>query len=374
MKLLIDLSTFGSAHKGGKDEVAYNLLRGFSSLGYVSQIICVSNPELKRIIHEIDPEYNVITIKRKKITGRIGNLLSSLLDISYGRKVRKIAKEQDCARILFTNKLSPIVKQRAKTYLIPHDIQFMHNLDNSTGIKLYTRIYVKLMKYSFRFCDKIIAISDFDKKEMIRYLPKYRDRIIRIYDPIQFKSVTPNTERKYITALNIQHPHKNTITLIKAYARIVKEGIKEDLILVGRKDFSIEVEAMINEIIEYNNLHNRIHFTGFVDEAELKTIIANTRIFVNPSLYEGFGMAAVEMMESKIPTIVANTSAQPEATLGLCRYYEPATDDIALAKVIMDELTHPTPESELDRIAEAVREKYNYVEIAKEYWDIIMAE
>ena len=368
MKLLIDLSTFHSIHNGGKDEVAYNLLRGFSILGYVPQIVCVSNQELVDKIHEIDKNYKVIVINRIRMFGRIGNLISSITDILYGIKLRKISKKEGCSTILFTNKISPLVKQKSKTFLIPHDIQFIHNLDKASGLKLYTRIYVRLMIATFGFCDRIIAISDFDKNEMIRYMPQYKDKIVRIYDPIQFKTVKPNQSRMHITALNIQHEHKNTITLIKAYARIAN-SINEDLILVGRKNFSTEKQKEILEVIEKNHLEKRITFTGYVDREELEGIIADTRIFVNPSLYEGFGMAAVEMMESEVPAIVANTSAQPEATMGLCRYYEPATDDEALANAIMEEINHPTTNDELKRIADIIRKKYDYVEISKEYWD-----
>ena len=372
MKLLIDLSTFEKTHKGGKDEVAYNLLRGFSDLGYTKQIVCAALPELKEIIQCIDSNYKVITLKRIHYKGRIGNLLAPFTsDIWYGVKLRSICKKYKCDRILFSNKLSPYVKQPVKTFLLPHDIQYVRMAHEAHQLKLYTRAMTFLIKLNFHSCDQVIAISDFDKNEMIRYFPRYKNKIIRIYDPIKFKSITLNNERTYITALNIQHPHKNTLALVKAYARIASD-IKENLVLVGCKSFVPEVEMEIKKIIKENHLNNRIQFTGFVSEEELGTIIANTRIFVNPSLFEGFGMASVEMMESKVPTIVADNSAQKEVTLGLCRYYEPATDDKALANVIQEELNNPISKEELNRIAEAIRTKYDYLNIAKQYWNTIM--
>lgn len=371
MKLLIDLSTFEKVHKGGKDEVAYNLLRGFAKLGYTPNIVCVARQELVSIIHEIDPGYIVIPRERKFYSGRIGNLLSPVTDYFYGKEIKKIVREKECDCILYTNKRSPIIKQSVKTFLIPHDIQILKVLEETSDLKLYTRGLAFWLKVSFKYCNTIVAISDFDRNEMIRFLPKYKNKIIRIYDPIRFKSVKPSPERINITAINIQHNHKNIITLVKAFAQIAPD-IKETLVLVGKRNDETEKEEEIHKIIRENQLSERVRFTGFVTEDELETIIANTRIFVNPSLFEGFGMAAVEMMESRVPTIVANNTAQKETTFGMCRYYEPTTDERALAEAILEELNHPTTESELERIARAIRLKYDYIEIAKEYWNTIM--
>ena len=370
-KLLVDLSTFKKEHKGGKDEVAYNLLRGFSCLGYVPQIVCVAKRELVDIVHKIDPAYTVIPLERRHYKGRIGNLFSPVTDFIYGNRLRKIVKEHNCDRVLYTNKLSPFVKQPVKTYLIPHDIQFFKVLKETNKLKLYTRVYCFYIKICFHVCDRIIAISDYDKNEMIQYMPQNKEKIIRIYDPIRFRSVKPASQRPYITALNIQHHHKNTITLVKAYANLARD-ISENLILIGRRDFLPEVEEEINRIIRDNHLEERIIFAGFVNDDEMNDIISKTRIFVNPSLFEGFGMAAVEMMESKVPTIVADNSAQSETTLGLCRYYKPATDDAALSEMIQTELRHPTTDQELDSIANRIRQQFDYIQIAKEYWNEMM--
>jgi len=370
--LLLDLSTFGKIHRGGKDEVAYNLLRGFSDLGYSTQIICTAKEELIETIHKIDPRYTIIPVKRVQFEGRIGDLLGGLTSIFYGFGLRRIIKKANCVSVLFTNKLSPLIRQPVKTWLIPHDIQLFQILEESKGLKSYTRAYVSLIKYNFHIVDKIIAISDFDKQEMIRFLPQYEQKITRIYDPIRFKTVEADLRKHFITALNICYDHKNVITLVKAYA-LIANSIDEDLVLVGRIEDRPWVKKA-NEIIEKYHLEKRVRFTGFVSEDTMKNIISATRIFVNPSKFEGFGMVAIEMMENKVPTIVANNTAQFETTIGLCRYYQPATDEKALAKEIMAELTHPTTDQRLDEISKSIKEKYDYKTIAKEYWEKIMLE
>ena len=373
MKLLMDLSMFKKVHQGGKDEVAYNLLRGFSQLGHANEIVCVARPELEGIVHSIDTNYQFIPLERNLFPGKIGEILLPFTDWIYVAKLRKIIKGNNCIKILFTNKVAPFFRSPVRTYLIPHDIQVFKWIEESNKFELRKRIYTQEIKLTFRLCDQIIAISDFDKGEMIKYIPSCKDRILKIYNPVRFKTVKLKENRTWITTLNIQHSHKNTLTLLKAYASIASK-IKENLVLVGRKDFFPNVEQEINRIIEENHLADRVLFTGFVKDEELNSIISQTRVFINPSLYEGFGMAAVEMMESGIPTIVANNTAQKEVTMGLCRYYEPTTDEKALADAIMEELTYPTTKERLRTIANTIRKKYDYIEVAKEYWNTIMDE
>ena len=125
----------------------------------------------------------------------------------------------------------------------------------------------------------------------------------------------------------------------------------------------------LKKLVHENHLEDRVVFTGFVSYEKLNHIIEKTRIYVNASIFEGFGMTAVEMMGRKVPTIVAANTAQPEVTMGLCRYYSPAKDHMALAETIMEEIKNPRSDAELESIAKAIREKYSYEKIAKEYWE-----
>lgn len=370
MKFIMDLSTFSSQHSGGKDEVAYNLLKGFSELGYAKNIIVVVRPGVEDIIFKIDERFCVETLDRWVNASAWGMLVGAFTDLVYGIRLKRIVKKYDINTVLYTNKLIPCIKVCKRIILIPHDIECFVNLKELKMKNPATRVQCFILKKNFEKCDNIIAISNYDKDKMIKYLPEYSKKIRKIYDPIVFKPVRKN-EKKYITALNIQWEHKNVITLIRAFARIANE-ITEDLILVGRKSFSTLLQRQIYEIIDQNNLQNRIIFTGFVSTEELDDIISKTRIYVNSSLFEGFGMTSVEMMGRGIPTIVAKNTAQPEVTRGLCYYYEPTDDCNALAKVILQELRHPMSQKSLQAIADEMRRQYSYEKISMEYWNFIL--
>lgn len=366
MRVLIDLSSFSAVHCGGKDEVAYNLLRGFSELGHSEELVCVCSSELNEIVKKINPSFHIINIERKIGASKFELIAMHFKDFRYGQELKKIIKEEDIDIVLYTNKPIPAIRLKVKTILLPHDVQSL-KIVKERWYSIYHHITSKLIKDSFKVSDKVIAISEFDKEEMIKYLPQYEDKIVRIYDPIRFSDMIKQNKSEYITAINIQWSHKNVVTLIKAFAQIA-DKVEYDLMLVGRKNFLPGLEDEINKIIKENNISNRINFTGFVEEKKLNDIISKTRIYVNPSLFEGFGMTAVEMMGMGIPTIVAKNTAQPEATLGLCGYYEPSTDEKSLADAIMKELNDPTSEELLSEISDSVRSEYNYLNIARQYW------
>jgi glycosyltransferase involved in cell wall biosynthesis len=370
MYLLIDLGTFHAEHGGGKDEVAYNLLRGFSAIGHTDDILCVCRGELVDIVRSIDPGYQTLVLDRKERRGVLDIPRAIVSRFRYGKRLRAIAADHRCDCVLYTNKPAPPVRLGVPTALLAHDIQATIKLLRDHELSVWNCRMAIGATINFRQCDRVIAISDFDAEGMRSCFPRQVDKIARIYNPIRFRDVPCRGDGPYITALNIQHPHKNTVTLVRAYAEIAND-IEEQLLLVGKRCYDPAIEEEIDEVIREHRLVDRVIRTGFVDNAELERIIAQTRIYVNPSLFEGFGMTAVEMMGCGVPTICNRGTALPESTLGLCRYYEPGTDAVALAQAICEELDNPTPARELAEAARCVREAYDYRVIAQQYWDFL---
>ena len=352
---------YGRVHSGGKDEASYNLLRGFEKNGVGSQVVCFAYREMVEKLSSICPSMKICVVPEISTHKIIGSLHIWLR--SYYEERWAIRNHVDL--LVLPNKPTANRKFKIKTVEIPHDISIFEDIIASNLSKRYKSAQKRAITNDFKNRDHIIAISDYDKNEMIRFFPWAKDKIFRIYDPIRFGNSVSNGAKKYITALNIQWGHKNVETLIKAFS-LIASHIEYDLIVVGRYPQSIK---SLKKLVHENHLEDRVVFTGFVSYEKLNHIIEKTRIYVNASIFEGFGMTAVEMMGRKVPTIVAANTAQPEVTMGLCRYYSPAKDHMALAETIMEEIKNPRSDAELESIAKAIREKYSYEKIAKEYWE-----
>ena len=365
-KIGIELCSFHPVHHGGKDQVAYNLLEGFRSINVDENMVCFAHKDLVPIIRKYNSQIKIVIVPKIRFPDRLNEL--RLLFI--GVYIKYIAKKMDLDVILFTRKYSPAIKFSMTTVLIPHDVSvfFLGTIPGMNYSAKEAEKEKRRIKKDFEYRDYMIAISDFDKSEMYKYLPWASSKIKRIYNPIRFQEnlikINPDG---FLTVLNVQWPHKNVITVLKAYAEIVGK-IRNKLIIVGKFPENIfELKKFVME----HGLEDNILFTGFVSDDELNDIIEKTRIYINASYFEGFGMTAVEMMGRGIPTIVANNTAMPEVTMGLCKYYGPTGDSHALAQTILDELRNPQTAEQLCMISEAVRERYNIKGIASEYWTFL---
>ena len=182
----------------------------------------------------------------------------------------------------------------------------------------------KEMHRSIKRADHIITISNSAKEELVKILGINEDKIDIVSPGVNYDifNARINTDIKkivkqkynlpdeYILYLGTLEPRKNISSLIKAFINLKKEKkILEKLVIVGKKGWNYE---NIYKIIHDNNMEDEIIFTGYVDENEKPAIYQMSKLFVFPSLYEGFGIPVLESMASGVPVIVSNTSSLPE--------------------------------------------------------------
>jgi glycosyltransferase involved in cell wall biosynthesis len=167
--------------------------------------------------------------------------------------------------------------------------------------------------------DKIITVSQNTKDdlvEMFNYNPKkikvIYNGVDNSYKIIDNKKLISEIKDKYDTGKdfllyvgNIK-PHKNIPVLLKALSNIDKQN---KLVIVGKRDKAYDE---IFDIIDQNNLEDRIIFTGFVPDKDLILLYNAATLFVYPSLYEGFGLPPLEAMACGTPVITSNVSSLPE--------------------------------------------------------------
>ena len=361
MKLGIDLCSFKAVHGGGKDQVAYYLIQGFTALGHTEEMIWICREELVPLLKGFNADARIRTVE------------TSGDDLPHGywtRDLQKIIQEEHLDAVLFTNKFTPRLKLPVPTASVEHDVQYLIPALYGSWLRIKPRWLPKdrtKIILDFVYRDRIIAISDYDRSLMEHYIPFARKKIRKIYDPVVFNGpiLHRSGKERSITAINIQHGHKNTLALVKAFTMIA-ERIPHRLVCIGRLP---EEMAPIQACIEQSGLQDRIVFPGFVDD--MQDIVRDTALYVNPSLFEGFGMTAVEMMGAGIPVLTADNSAQKETTLGRARYYSPAQDVQALAEAMMKALDQPPSEAELQESAQLVREAYDSLHCAEAYWKLM---
>lgn len=190
----------------------------------------------------------------------------------------------------------------------------------------YSFVIPKIAKKSLR----VLTISENSKKDIIEMIGIREDKIGVLYCdvPSEFRSNNnqklPNVYGDYILAVSSLDPRKNFGRLIEAYNKLNLPNVK--LVIVGsiNKVFS---DLNIKKNIQDNPL---ITFTGYVDQQDLPSLYRNAKLFIYPSLYEGFGIPPLEAMICGCPTIVANVASLPEVCGNASYYVNPySIDDIS---------------------------------------------
>lgn len=191
----------------------------------------------------------------------------------------------------------------------------------------------------------IIVSSHFVKKEIVRLLPSIEPDRIRVIPmgigshfkpqmtdmvdtlPIYLKRFLP-----YILFVGNIEPRKNLKLLIEGYQRAIKDhGLKENLLIVGKKDWGYR---RILRLTSHAEIRKKIHFTGYVDDRILTSLYKNARLFIYPSIEEGFGFPPLEAMACGIPTIATDTSSLRENLRGAAKLVPP-DDPEALRNAII---------------------------------------
>lgn len=170
----------------------------------------------------------------------------------------------------------------------------------------------------------IIAVSNNTKKDLMEIYDISPDKISVVYHGISALSNTESRkiiEAPYILYVGRREGYKNFKTLLDVFINHEELHKEFNLVCFGGGPFtSIEME-----IIRKNNLSEKMIYVKGNDSV-LASLYSNARVFVYPSLYEGFGMSPLEAMQLKCPVISANTSSLPEAVGNAAYLFDPKSE------------------------------------------------
>jgi glycosyltransferase involved in cell wall biosynthesis len=367
MRVGVDLTCITTVPEEGKDQVIYNLLRGLRELGHAGEIVAFAYSFLEERVRQLLPEAELRTFRRFPWGKKLFQDLP-LRTLVLPRHV----SDRHFDVLLFPKKYTGLYRFAVPTVVVPHDIQFKAFPERySRSLLARERVLYGL---DFRLRDRIVAVSDFDAGEMRRFYPRWSEKVVRIYNPIFFSAAEPPEEprphdRPYMLSINFRYPHKNTLTLLRALD-MVRNRIPHDLILVGKVH---PWSQYLLDFVHERRLGERVLFPGYLEEGRVHSLIRHAALYVNPSLYEGFGMTPIEAMGAGIPVLTSRETALFETTQGLAEYYGPAQDAEALAARILEVLAHPPDSARRRQIQQAIRGCYDYRAIAGEYWKLLRA-
>lgn len=311
-----------------------------SLLKYHEGISCyLYTPKSKNVINFLPESNNVQVVEPRQFLHKKAS--------SYWRSIA-MSKDMVKDNIEIFHGLSGeipknVTQTNIKSVVTIHDLIFLRYPE------LYKRIDRKIYENKFRHAcshaDKIIAISEQTKQDIIHYFGTDEKKIEVIYQSCherfqteakaELKEEVENTydlPEKYLLYVGTIEKRKNLLSIVKA---LYKGEIDMPLVIIGKKT------AYYEEVAEYirENLIENVIFLSGVPNEHLPALYQMAQVFIYPSVFEGFGIPILEALYSKIPVITSKGSCFPEAGGPGSIYVQPdSVEEIseAILKVLKD--------------------------------------
>ncbi|MGK2953014.1 MAG: glycosyltransferase family 4 protein [Thiobacillus sp.] len=200
-----------------------------------------------------------------------------------------------------------------------HDVAQLA-LGRSAGVSTPVFLAVRLLLASLRRrATAIVAVSDFTRREFERYVGRPACGDITLtplgVDASWFDAVrgTDDQSAPRFVCVGSLRSHKNVARLLQAYS-LVADRLPHRLVVAGLAPDVNPHEAWLSTLPPA--LRQRIHFTGQLPDTELRSLVAGADALVFPSLYEGFGLPALEAMAAGCPVLASSAGALPEVCGG----------------------------------------------------------
>lgn len=309
LKIKYDFQIFNSQKYGGISKYFYYLFINLKKIGHYPDVIAPFH--INEYLNNLNKNnyFSFYFNSENKMIKRTLKLISFLFDFIHS----KFNKYDIVHNTYFASKLNffgyqflfnSSNSQNSKKIITFYDMSYLlfpdllHNADS----------LVKLQKEQCSSADLIISISKSTKNDLVRHFKidegKIRVVHLGIDKEIFFKKKNDNFEyyNNFILFVGTRGGYKNFDTLIKSFINLKSKNI--NLVVFGSSYFNIKELNMIKSL----NISDRVFYLNGDDEL-LAKLYNSAKLFVYPSLYEGFGLPILEAMACGCPVLAGKHSS-----------------------------------------------------------------
>ena len=235
---------------------------------------------------------------------------------------------------------------------------YMHSVYGFFG----TLWKILLCKIAAKKADRILTVSYYSKDKLNALLHIPQDKISVVsnawqhYERVKrddsiFERI-PQEIRKgeYFFSMSSLSPQKNFIWIME----VAKRNPRLQFVITGKAEGFTKLGA---DDLKTNNLH----FTGYLTDGEIKSLMSECRAFIHPAIYEGFGIPPIEALSCGVELIVSTATCLPEIYGKSAHYIDPYDYEVDLNKLLSEPVD---PASE-------VLDRYSWEREAKKLYEIL---
>jgi len=247
----------------------------------------------------------------------------------------------------------PVASDRVRLVSTVHDVVFRARPDL---VEPRLRDYLaRWTEVALKVGQRIITVSRYSKEQIVKLYTPDPDKVHVVYNGIdqRFKPL-PKTEcrkirekyrlpKDFVLYMGAIEPKKNLDVLLDAQ-RILKQKSTDYVLVIAGPKGSLQYD--LHEGLRKRNLESAVVLLGYVEDRDVVGLLSAARVFVYPSLYEGFGFPPLEAMACGTPTVVSDATSLPEV-VGDGALVAPAQDPGALAGAIASAFVDKDLQSQL---------------------------
>ncbi len=249
-----------------------------------------------------------------------------------------------------------VIPKRTAVVQTVHDlIPLIFKESTSAKNRLIFKMNFSLLKYA----DRIIAVSQNTKNDIVRILGIAEEKVVVIHNGVDHLHKTDQDleensggeiceESPFILYVGGMDPLKNIPTLIRAFDKITEKHKNLKLVMVGADGEKMrDVKSMIRKkrlsflfpdqsfrtLLERMLRSGKIVLKGYLEIPDLIFYYRNAELFLFPSLYEGFGLPPLEAMSCGTPVIASDRSSLPEVLSEAALYVNPENEENLIRSV-----------------------------------------
>jgi glycosyltransferase involved in cell wall biosynthesis len=293
-----------------------NVVRALGRLDQSNEYFLIGSPQKVAEMGPLPPNFQTIVLLDSDTTAK-GYL-----------ECRKILKRVDCD-LVHIPRLFGLPRNLPCPYVMTvHDV--LEHMYRARVFSEFRRaLHFQLTRRVLKGAARIFAVSRYTKSEIEKLFGIPGDQIKVVYNAIDerfLRGHATETDRQvlaerylvtypYLLYAGRISPHKNLVRIIEAFsalkAELEKDGKYPDLKLIIIGD-ELSKHPDLRRTVIRGGVQNDVRFMGFVPIEMLRVFYDSAKIFVFPSLYEGFGLPPLEAMAHGTPVVTSNTSSLPE--------------------------------------------------------------
>lgn len=272
---------------------------------------------------------------------------------------------------------------RYKKVITIHDLYFMEHPEvmSPAGARYYGQVGLSSQR-----ADRIIAVSNYTRREILRLLPGVPEqKVSTIYEgaedpqrpasdlqsPIatvqwpteNLKAKIQNT--RYALFVGTFEPRKNLPTLLRALKEL---PVDVKLVVVGERGWG---NQKLTKLVDELGVKDRVIFAGRLTDSELDAAYRAARLLVFPSLSEGFGLPVLEAMARGTPVVCSNAGALPEVAGDAALLHDPL-DAAALARMLRMMWSIDPVNADYARRGKERAPQFTWAKAARQTWEVYM--